>query len=182
MPNVIAWEMSSLDGYFEGTEPWSLDWHETVWGEELEKFSLEQLDAAGALLFGRKTYEGMASYWSAETGAIADLMNALPKVAFSRTLTSADWNNTRLVYGDAEAEVAALKAQPGKDLFIFGSAELAGSLTRAGLIDEYRVCIAPILLGRGNPLWKESAPVKLDLLEARPLATGGVLLRYRPGA
>jgi len=178
---LIMWNLVTLDGFFEGRKSWDIGWHDTVWGEELEKFSLEQSKSIGALLFGRVTYEGMAGYWSKEKGDIADFMNAVPKVVFSRTLAKADWNNTKLVKQNAEGEVAKLKKESGKDLYIFGSADLSSALTRKGLIDEYRLCVAPIVLGGGNPLFKESSELlKLKLIEARPLKSSGVILRYEP--
>src|ERR1700716_3536678 len=94
---VIMWNLVTLDGFFEGPKSWDLDWHDSVWGEELERLSLEQAQTIGMLLFGRVTYEGMAGYWSSQRGEIADFMNAVPKVVFSRTLSKAEWSNTRLV-------------------------------------------------------------------------------------
>jgi dihydrofolate reductase len=176
------WNLVTLDGFFEGRKSWEIDWHDSVWGEELERFAAEQAKSIGMLLFGRVTYEGFASFWPKEKGEIADFMNSVPKVVFSRTLDKATWNNSRLVKGSAEEEVARLKAQPGKDLFIFGSANFSATLTRKGLIDEYRLCLAPIVLGGGNPLFKES-PDRLNLMlaEARPLKSGGVILYYQRG-
>jgi dihydrofolate reductase len=175
------WDLVSLDGFFEGPKSWDLDWHQYAWGEELEQLSTEQLKTVGMLLFGRVTYEGMAGYWSSQKGEIADFMNNLPKVVFSRTLGKAEWKNTRLVNEDAAEEVAKLKQQPGKDLFIFGSANLSSTLMQHGLVDEYRLCITPIVLGGGSPLFKPSPHrMKMKLLEARPLKTGGVILRYQP--
>ena len=183
MRKLIMWNLVTLDGFFEGRKPWDLDWHDQIWGEELERFSLDQLNAADALLFGRATYEGMAAYWSAATGAIADLMNAIPKVVFSRTLETAEWSNSRLVKSEAVAEVTRLKREPGRDLYVFGSADLSASLMRAGLFDEYRLGLAPVLLGGGTPLWKPGTEqVRLRLLEARPVGAGGLLLRYEPAA
>jgi len=181
MRKVIMWNMVTLDGFFEGAKSWEIGWHEDVWGSELEQFSLDQSKSIGALLFGRVTYQGMAAYWSTATGEIADFMNTVPKVIFSRTMESADWNNSRLVKGKAEEEVARLKQQPGKDLYIFGSAHLSAALTEDGLIDEYRLGLNPIVLGGGNPLFKPSPnPLRMKLLEARPLTSGVVLLRYQP--
>ncbi len=181
MRKVILWNLITLDGFFEGTKLWDVDWHLDVWGEELEQFSIEQLKSAGTLLFGRVTYEGMAAYWTSATGEIADFMNTLPKVVFSRTLKRADWHNTRLVSDNAEAEVVQLKQQPGQDIFIFGSATLAASLRKQSLIDEYRLGFSPIILGAGTPLFKPSPDqMHLKLLEARPLQSGCVLLRYQP--
>ncbi len=180
MRKVIMWNLVTLEGFFEGPKPWDLDWHETVWGEELERLSLEQLRSADMLLFGRVTYQGMAAYWPTARGEVADLMNGIAKTVFSNTLQKAEWNNTRLVRGKAEAGVAELKKLPGKDMFIFGSAELSAGLTRAGLIDEYRLALSPVLLGSGTPLFKPGhEQVKLRLLEARALKSGAVVVRYQ---
>jgi len=182
MRKLIQWNLMTLDGCVDGSTPWALDWHMTAWGEELERISLDQLHQIGTLLFGRVTYEGMAAYWAKETGAIADLMNSVPKAVFSNTLRSADWNHTRLVSGDAADAVAAMKREQGGDLYIFGSAKLCDALMRRGLFDEYRVCLAPVVLDSGVPLFKPSVGRHyLKLLEARPLKTGAVVLRYAPG-
>lgn len=179
MRKLIVWNVMTLDGYFEGPTAWDLEMHETVWGDELEAFSLEQGKEIGTLLFGRKTYEGMAAHWTQETGDIADMMNGIEKAVASRTLTSADWNNTRLLSGDAAESVKALKAEEGKDVFVFGSADLLNTLLAANLVDEYRICLAPVVLGRGNPLFKPDSPRHdMTLLESRPLKTGGLILRY----
>jgi dihydrofolate reductase len=181
MRKVIMWNMVALDGFFEGPKSWDIDWFEYVWNEELERFSIEQSKSVGILLFGRVTYQGMAAYWSSATGEIAEFMNSIPKVVFSRTLERAEWNNTRLVKANAEEEVPKLKQQPGKDLFIFGSANLSSTLMPHGLIDEYRLGLNPLMLGGGNPLFKPSPDrMKLKLLEAQPLKSGLVILRYQP--
>jgi dihydrofolate reductase len=182
MRRLVAWDLMTLDGYFEGRNPWDLGFHETVWGEELEAFSLEQGKEIGTLLFGRRTYEGMAGYWSQETGAIADMMNSIDKAVATRTLDEATWNNTRLLKGEAAEAVRALKAEEGKDVYVFGSADLLDSLLKAGLVDEYRICVAPVVLGGGNPLFKpQDQQVKMRLQSARPLKTGGAILTYAVG-
>ena len=179
MRRLLMWNLQTLDGRFEGTAPWDLEFHEAAWGDELRQFSLEQAEEVGALLFGRATYEGMAGHWTKATGPIADFMNEVPKVVFSRTLDTATWKNTRLVRHDAADEVVELKRGEGKDLFVFGSAKLCDSLIRRGLFDELRICVAPVVLGSGVPLFKPDSPRQhLTLLESRPLATGGVILRY----
>lgn len=180
MRKLILWNMVTLDGSFEGAHPWAIDWHELGWGEELERFSREQTGAADLLLFGRKTYEGMAQYWPTARGETAARMNGIDKVVFSRTLGSAEWANTRLVSTDAVEEVARLKQQPGKDILVFGSADLCDALSRAGLIDEYRLGVNPIVLGEGRPLFKPGTERKMRLLEAKALKTGCVLLFYAP--
>jgi dihydrofolate reductase len=175
------WNLISLDGFFEGTEPWSLDWFQSLFDGELEQYALEQLHSAGALVFGRATYEGMAAYWSSASGEIAGLMNRLPKVVFSRTLDRAEWQNTSLVKGDVAAEVGRLKRVAKGQIFLFGSADLSATLMREGLFDEYRLCIVPVVLGNGKPLFgRNTARLNVKLLEARPLSSGCVLLRYEP--
>jgi dihydrofolate reductase len=183
MRRLVVWNMMTLDGYFEGKSPWDLGFHEMVWGDELETFSLEQGKEIGTLLFGRRTYEGMADYWIKATGAIADMMNSIEKAVASRTLEEATWNNTRLLKGEATEAVRALKAEEGKDVFVFGSADLLDSLLKAGLVDEYRICLVPVVLGGGNPLFKpQDQQVKMRLESSRPLKTGGVVLTYAVGA
>ena len=182
MSKLIIWNVMSLDGAFEGAAPWDLSMHETVWGPELEKLSKQQLAEAAVLLFGRRTYEGMAEYWRKETGEIADGMNNAPKAVVSTTLKSADWKNSRLLRSAHDA--ATLKKDAGgRNIFVFGSARLTSSLRQAGLIDEYRICIAPLLLGKtgGAPLFKpEDERERLDLIKAEPITGGGVLLFYKP--
>lgn len=151
MRNVIMWDMLSLDGLFEGPNG-EIDWF--AFDDELEKYILESNRSIGTLLFGRRTYEGMAAHWQSEEGEIAEFMNAVPKVVFSTTLPSADWNNSRLVRDDVPGEVTRLKEQPGKDIFVFGSADLSATLIEHGLVDEYRIGINPILLGAGTPFFK----------------------------
>ena len=181
MSRLILWNAVSLDGYFEGTKSWDLAFHRYIWGEELERFSLEQLRSANRLLFGRVTYEGMAAYWQTAKGEVAEFMNRLPKVVFSRTLERADWVNTKLLKGDLVAEVQEIKRQGSGNTFVFGSGNLSASLIEHGLFDEYRVAIAPVLLGRGNPLFRPlGKQLPMKLLEARPLSNGGVILRYEP--
>jgi dihydrofolate reductase len=175
------WNLVSLDGFFEGAKKWDLDWHEYVWGPELEELSLEQGKTADALLFGRVTYEGMAAYWTTAEGAVADYMNSVPKIVFSRTLARADWNNTRLVREDAEGEIAKLKNASGQNLFVFGSARLSASLMQHDLFDEYRLCVVPVVLGVGTPLFKPSHERKrMKLRETRTLESGGIILFCEP--
>ncbi len=181
MRKLIMWNMVTLDGCFEGPKSWDIDWHEYAWGEELEQLSIDQSRSIGMLLFGRVTYQGMAAYWTSERGTIAEFMNSVPKIVFSRTLERAEWNNTRLVKDNAVEEVSKLKQAPGKDLYIFGSANLSATFMQHDLIDEYRLGLNPIVLGGGNPLFKPGQErTRMKLLEARPLKSGVVILRYQP--
>jgi dihydrofolate reductase len=184
MGRLIMWNLVTLDGYFEGADKWSLDWHDTAWGDELEEASIAQLRSAAMLLFGRVTYQGMASYWptaEGESPEIADLMNSIPKVVFSTTLDRAGWTNTTLLSGNPLEEVPRLKGESSHDIFLFGSAILASSLMPAGLIDEYRLCYAPVVLGEGTPLFKPSDhSTRMRLIDARPLKSGAIILSYEP--
>jgi dihydrofolate reductase len=174
--------MVSLDGFFEGPDH-DLTWHRV--DDEFDEFALEQLDGAAALVFGRVTYELMAGYWPGEDAArddprIAERMNGLPKSVFSRKLDRAGWTNTTLIRGDAAREMATLKHRSSGDFFLFGSADLAVTFTRGGLIDEYRLMMNPVLLGAGTPLFKGSGRLELRLSGHRTFANGNVLLRYQP--
>src|SRR5215472_131189 len=115
MRRLVLWNMITLDGYFEGAQKWDLEFHNRGWGDELQQLSTEQMSSADMLLFGRRTFEGMAQFWRNESGEIADAMNAIPKVVFSHTLAEAAWSNSR-VARDAESEVRRLKAEDGKDM------------------------------------------------------------------
>lgn len=182
MRRLIMWNLVSLDGYFEGETNWDLSFHELVWGKELEDFSLTQLKSADMLVFGKTTYKGMADYWTKaeEEIEIAKFMNEIQKVVCSTTLKAAEWNNT-LIVNDAVAELPKLKQQGNGDMYVFGSAKLSESLMKAGLFDEFRVCIAPVFLGKGRYLFNRGLPYKqLKLLETRPLSTGGIIIRYAP--
>ena len=180
MARLIMWNLMTLDGYVEGPNR-DIDWHLDVWGEELEKLSIEQGRAAGGLMFGRVTYELMANHWPSQKGEIPDFMNGLPKYVFSRTLKTSAWNNTQM-FGDADVPgtVARLKRESAKDILLMGSADLAASLIPHGLIDEYRLVVTPRLLGGGSPLFRPGERARLKLLDSRNLSTGGVILRYEP--
>jgi len=180
MAKLIVWNLMSLDGFFEGPDPADFSWHMSAWSEDLEALSTQQGEDAAALVFGRVTYQGMASFWPHETGPIADFMNTTPKFAASHTLQRADWAKTTLTRDPAK-DVAALKSQSAKNVYVFGSANLCSTLRQHDLIDEWRVCVAPIFLGAGAPLFKAHDPAHgLALLEARALQKGAVLLRYAP--
>jgi dihydrofolate reductase len=174
---LIMWNLMTLDGFVEGPNRY-ISWHLDVWGEELEKLSIEQLKQAGGLMFGRVTYELMANHWPTTSGEVADFMNASPKYVFSRTLATSNWNNTQMFGADVQKTVARLKRESARDIFLFGSADLAASLIPHGLIDEFRIALNPLILGGGTPLFKPGERLKLKLLDTRVLSTGVVILRY----
>ncbi len=184
MRKVIFQNMISLDGFFEGSNKWEIDWH--VVGDEFNEFAIDALKSYDVLVFGRVTYQGMASYWTSleakkDDPIVAGLMNGIQKIVFSRTLDKADWDNTRLVKSDAAQEIARLKQQPGKDIAIFGSADLAAELIKNDLIDEYRIFINPVVLGQGQPLFQGlKNRLHLKLVNSKVFNTGLVLLIYQP--
>ena len=181
MRKLIMWNVITLDGYFEGNKNWDLAFHELVWGEELEKISIEQLKSADFLVFGRVTYEGMAEYWTIAEGEVAELMNKIPKLVFSRTLESVDWNNSTLVNGNPSAEISKLKHQGDKDMYVFGSAILSETFINENLFDEYRIVIAPLISGGGRHLFVNGTTLrKLSLVSTQQLSTGGIILTYKP--
>ncbi len=183
MRKVFLFNMVTLDGFFEGPNQ-DISWHHV--DEEFNEFALNQLNEIGTLLFGRVTYQGMASYWPTEFAkssdpVVAGLMNSLPKIVFSKTLDKAEWNNSRLLKENAAEEVSKLKQQSGKDIAIFGSSNLAVTLAEHGLIDEYRMIVNPVFLGHGTPLLKGIRnKLDLKLLKARTFESGNVLLYYAP--
>ena len=181
MAKVIIWNLVTLDGYFEGGRKWDLDFHNRAWGPELEAMSREFGALAGLLVFGRVTYEGMKAYWTTteDEGEVKSFMNALPKLVASRTLSASDWNNTE-VAADIVGEVARRKQALDKTIYIFGSAELSDTLLKAGLVDEVMLAIVPVQLGEGTPFFKDGVRRDFDLLEARPLSNGTILVRYAP--
>jgi len=183
MRKVFLFNMTTLDGFFEGPNQ-DISWHNV--DDEFNEFAINQLKEVDTLLFGRVTYQGMASYWPTEFAIsndpiVAGLMNSLPKIVFSKTLNAVEWNNSRLVNDNAAEEVLKLKEQPGKDIAIFGSSHLAVTLAEHGLIDEYRIIVNPVFLGHGTPLLKGiEKKLDLKLLKVRTFKSGNVLLYYAP--
>jgi dihydrofolate reductase len=173
----------SLDGYVE-TPDHSLDW--TLVDEELHTWFNEQTRAIDASLYGRRLYEVMAAYWpTAEadpsaTDAMqeyARIWNPMPKVVFSSTLATVDWNS-RLVSGDVGEELARLRAEFDGDLGV-GGPTLAAEFIRRGLVDEYRLVVHPVVLGSGTPFFpKLESPIPLRLTETRTFSSGVIYLGY----
>ncbi|MFJ1549480.1 dihydrofolate reductase family protein [Streptomyces sp. NPDC088246] len=188
MRKIILMMSMSLDGFVEGPDR-EIDWH--LVDDELHTHFNEQLRTMGGFLDGRVTYQLMADFWPtadsdpSSTGPMAEfaaIWRDMPKIVFSRTLERADWNTTIMREVDVD-EITALKARPGGDLSL-GGADLAASFMRHDLIDEYRIYVHPVLIGRGKPLSPASdARTQLQLAETRTFGNGVVLLRYeRPAA
>jgi len=175
----VLWQMMmSLDGMMEGPNR-ELDWHVT--DEEFGQYVAEMGKSIDTFLFGRVTYQMMAQYWPSSTEPEAAMMNDLPKLVFSRTLEKVEWKNSRLAKGNIAEVIAKLKQQPGKDIALIGSTDLASTFIRLGLIDEYRIFLNPVVLGRGNPMFKNVKDrMSLKLVKAQPFRSGNVLLYYQP--
>jgi dihydrofolate reductase len=177
MRRLIVSNLTSLDGFFEGPNR-EINWF--VVDEEFFAYAAEMLRSVDTILFGRTTYELMAKYWpAAPRDEIADKMNSLAKIVFSKTLDIPKWDNCRLVRGDAADEVSNLKQLPGQDMVILGSATLASGLLQRGLIDEYRVILNPIFIGSGTPLFRGiEHRLRLTLKRTKQLRSGVVVLYY----
>ena len=182
MRKIIFQTLISIDGFFEGPHH-EIDWHNV--DQEFNEFAKDFLNSVDVLLFGRVTYQLMAGYWPTSSAKeddpiIASKMNSLAKIVFSKTLNKAEWENTRLVKDNIIEEISELKKQPGKDMAIFGSSDLALTLMRHGLIDEYRILVSPIILGDGKSLFKGvNERIKFKLIKTHTFKSGNVMLYYR---
>lgn len=182
MRKVVVFNHVTLDGYFvdgNGDMSWA---H----GNDPEwlAFTAENAKGECVFVFGRVTYEMMASWWPTPAAlqsmpAVAEPMNRLPKVVFSRTLKQVSWNNTTLVNGDVAPAIRTMKQQSGNDLLIMGSGSIVSQLAQEGLIDEYQFALNPIALGQGRTIFaglREKLSFKLT--QSRAFANGNVFLRY----
>ena len=186
MRRIVAFNNVTADGYFAGANG-DISWvHRESQDEEFQAFVAENAKGGGQLLFGRITYELMASYWPTPFAiqndpVIAERMNHLPKVVFSRTLNSVSWNNTKLVKGDLASEVRRIKQEPGPDMAILGSGSIISQLAAAGLIDEFQAVVNPVVLGSGRTMFSGiPAKLALKLVKTRTFSNGNVLLCYQP--
>lgn len=178
----LFWQISAtLDGFMEGPDR-ELDQTAGFHDPDFERYASEMLQSIGGMVLGRRTYDLFAGYWPTATDPDADRMNELPKTVFSRTLDRVDWRNARLAR-DVGEEVRRLKAEAGEELAVFGSADLASTLMRLGLIDEYRILITPFVLGAGTAMFRDVADrIQLRLKKATPWSSGTVALTYEPAA
>ncbi|OLA96953.1 MAG: hypothetical protein AUH19_05675 [Verrucomicrobia bacterium 13_2_20CM_55_10] len=157
MRKLIVFNQVSLDGYFTDADG-DMSWAHKQ-DAEWNAFVAENAKSGGELLFGRITYELMKSYWPTPAAAkaapvVAEQMNNLPKIVFSRTLDKASWNNTKLVGGDLAAEIRKMKNEPGEQMVIMGSGTIVSQLTAEGLIDEYQIVVNPIVLAKGRTMFQ----------------------------
>jgi dihydrofolate reductase len=179
---VILFNMVTLDSRFEGPNG-EIDWHNV--DAEFNHFAVEQLQTVDTLLFGRKTYQLMESFWPTkqakeQSPVIAALMNNTEKIVCSKTLANVAWSNSRLV-NNIKEELLNLKNKSGKDIMIFGSANLSKTLIKLGLIDELRLMVNPVVLGKGKPFFRGvKGQLNLHLLKVRMFNSGNILLYYKP--
>jgi dihydrofolate reductase len=186
MRKLIVFNHVSLDGYFVDANG-SMGWARTRKDDaEWNAFVEENASGNGPLLFGRKTYELMIQYWPTpmakqHDAQVAERMNKLPKIVFSKTLSDVSWSNTELVKGDVAAEVKKMKQESGDGMTILGSGTLVAQLADAGLIDEYHVVVNPVVLGKGRTMF-EGMEEKLALkpTKSRTFGNGCVYLVYKP--
>lgn len=180
MRDVVLYMSMSLDGFVGSDRE-----HPGMAvpdGPELKQWKLDRISKAGAHLMGRITYLEMSSYWPSSGDAYAAPMNDIPKVVFSKTLTDAEatWRETRVAGGDLATEISAIKAEAGRDVIVWGGGRLAGALAAADVIDEYRLLVQPLVLGRGQALFDQVPGSRhLDLVEATPFPNGVVVHVYR---
>jgi dihydrofolate reductase len=184
MRKLIAFEQVSLDGYFvdgNGDMSWAHK-QDPEWNE----FASGNASGGGALVFGRVTYDMMAAFWPTQAArerlpAVAEGMNKLPKVVFSRSLDKASWQNTKLVKGDPVTEMRRMKEASGPDMAILGSGSIVSLLAQAGLIDEFQIVVNPIVLGKGRTLFEGlEGKIGLRLVKTRAFTNGNVVLYYEP--
>ena len=183
----------TLDGFASGPDG-ELDWHFSHWNDEMEEAVAEQLSTVDTILAGRITYEAMADYWPATAAdpegrrkdiQFAEWMNRVAKIVFSRKLSSFDveamhWNNTRLIKGGIVEKIEALKKEQGRDMIIWGGVSILQTFIKSGIVDEYNIWIAPVILGKGKPLFNDPAALELELIRTKTFRSGVTLVCYRP--
>ncbi|MEU7899343.1 dihydrofolate reductase family protein [Nonomuraea sp. NPDC049152] len=174
---IVAGLFMSLDGVVEAPETW----HFPYLNEELTAAIGETHAEADTLLLGRATYESFAAVWPHQSGELADQLNSMSKLVVSTTLDKADWQNSTVIDGDIAAALRQLKQRPGRNIALSGSISLTRGLLQAGLIDELRLLVHPIVLGTGQRLFAEGVgQVPLKLARAATFTTGVLDLTYQP--
>jgi dihydrofolate reductase len=180
MRKVVAVELVSLDGIMESPEEWASSYS----NDEMEEANASGMALSDALLLGRVTYEALSAFWPNQPGGtpMVDYINSVPKHVLSTTLKEPlEWNNSTLIKGDVAEEIANLKRQPGEDITILGSGALVRSLLEDDLLDELRLMVHPIVLGRGKRLFEEGDAQKaLELVDSKSFGTGVLYLTYQP--
>jgi dihydrofolate reductase len=180
MRKLVVTENITLDGVIDMPEGWFDPLDTDVDQSDIAAATSEHREAADALLVGRKTFESFREFWPKQTDdptGVSNYLNAVDKYVVSSTLDNPGWENSTVLRGPVVDEVRTLKAAPGRDIVATGSTQLVHALIAARLVDEYRLFVFPVVVGRGARLF-ESADIKLRLLETRPFVSGAILLRY----
>jgi dihydrofolate reductase len=181
MKKIIVSNLVSLDGFFARPDG-QLDFF--VVEQEFFDYAKDLLNSVDSILYGRQTYEDMAAYWPTTTEndpAITHKMNHLIKIVFSKSLKTADWNNSLIVRNIDPQAITEWKQKPGKDMVIFGSGTIVSALTRLGLVDEYRIIVNPVLIGDGKLMFTGlGEKLSLKLIKTKTLSSGVVILYYVP--
>lgn len=177
MRKVLVSMMVSADNFIE-------DGHKELDAfkddDEVLKYFEELLDSVDIIMFGRRAYELMVDYWPKATGAIADKMNKKSKIVFSKTLRSVGWN-TRLVKENIQEEILKLRNEGGRDIVLYAGADILSTFVKYDLVDEYRLAVYPVVLGKGTPLFKDlRSTMPLKLLGTREFKSGVVVMTYQP--
>jgi dihydrofolate reductase len=175
MRKLVVTEFLSLDGVME--EP---AWTAPYWNDEIADFKRTESKESDLLLLGRITYEGFAQAWPNSTDEGADKMNGMPKYVVTTTLDKADWNNSTIIRENIMEEITRLKQQNGGNILVYGSGALADSLMQAGLVDEYRLLVYPVVVGSGKRLFKDNRTATLKLASSQDFSSGVVALIYQP--
>jgi len=179
MRKLVVSEFMTVDGVIEAPENWQFPFM----SEDMQADIAVQLNGLGAMLFGRTTYNDMVGFWPTKTDnefGIADKMNSAPKYVISTTLDDVDWNNTTLIKDNAIDKIAQLKQQNGDPIGVIGSATLARALIEAGLVDEFRLCIHPVVVGHGKRLFNDGLDnLSLKLVDSQAFTGGVVALTYQ---
>lgn len=178
----------TLDGFMSGPDC-ELDWHFKSWTQEMGDTLCSELAKADTILLGRVTYNAMAKYWPAKVAdptcrgedfAFANMMNSYTKIVFSKTITSTQWNNSKLADGNPEDQINLLKKKPGKDIIVYGSGRLVSSLIKSALVDEYQLWLHPVVLGKGKPLFKNlQSRVYMKMVKIKTFSSGVAVLYYQ---
>jgi len=176
MRKLIESTLVSLDGVIESPEGWA------IFDDEASQLSMQELDNYDAFVMGRVTYERFRDNWGAGGNPYVDRIGAMPKYVASRSLDDVTWNAT-LLGPDIVTAIQDLKAQPGKDLIKYGTSRLDATLLGAGLVDELRVWVMPVVVGSGQRIFEDVEPssLRLNLTDVRRLRNGSVVLTYIPG-
>lgn len=182
----------TLDGFMSGPDC-ELDWHFKSWTKEMGDALCKQLLLADTIILGKVTYTAMAKFWPSKVAdpccrgedfAFANMMNSYAKIVFSKTITSTEWNNSKLVTGNLEEEINALKKMQGMNIMVYGSGQLTDALIKSGMVDEYQLWLHPVILGKGKSLFRpdangEQSWFNFKLISTERFSSGVILLHYQ---